>query len=79
MPAIQLNNIDTSLYRRVLFEQRLDSVKTYDEAQNILRGNPNDSRALQFMGWYTLPAQGYPYSDPESCVSFLEKSLAGGA
>lgn len=73
MPPIQSNDRDTPLYRRVLFQQHVDPVQTYDEAHYLLRADPNDPRALQFMGWYALLAH-----DDISSFRWLEKSLIGG-
>ena len=63
-------------FRNIHFvERRKNAVKSHSEATDILKQEPSDPSALQYLGWWHLCK---PSGRIEDAVEFLTRSVESG-
>ena len=83
LPAIQGFEADLNLFRRIHITEKVNPIKSLEEAHLLLDKDSENARALQFIAWFNYPHRNNMQDPPnveqlESVMNLLERSKNAG-
>lgn len=84
LPAVQPFDDDINCFRRIHTINSINPVKNLEEAFALLKEDPKNARALQFLAWFGYPHRNNIQEEPrkvqllESIIDVLEISIISG-
>jgi hypothetical protein len=84
LPAVQTFDDDINCFRRIHTINSINPVKNLGEAYALLKEDPENARALQFIAWFDYPHRNNIQEEPrkvqilESIIKLLKRSIISG-